>query len=168
MQMLENSQEKFLSDLKEEINLREKLDRKIVLMNESFNNKLNSMQKGIENFSSLYTEQIMEVKTKLIEQINSNHKETSRIIEDIVKKYEMMEKEHNSIINEHKAFKMDTNDKIVSLNETSNELINSAKKDIADTVAKFEYSFSLKKVHGKENSRKHFVSKQRNSKFTPR
>ena len=36
--MLENSQEKFLSDLKEEINLREKLDRKIVLMNESFNN----------------------------------------------------------------------------------------------------------------------------------
>ena len=45
MQMLENSQEKFLSDLKEEINLREKLDRKIVLMNESFNNKLNSMQK---------------------------------------------------------------------------------------------------------------------------
>ena len=39
MQMLENSQEKFLSDLKEEINLREKLDRKIVLMNESFNNK---------------------------------------------------------------------------------------------------------------------------------
>ena len=138
MQMLEISQEKLCSNLKEEIDQREKIERKIFQMNEGFNNKFSLMQKGIDEFSCVISEQITEVKTKIFEQITINQKNSFKIFEDLEKKYERMEKEHNSIINEHKAFKMETNDKIQGIDENSNKFINLAKKDISDTLSKFE------------------------------
>jgi hypothetical protein len=138
MQMIESSHEKLTSSLKDEIGMRENIERKIFQMNESFNNKFSLMQKGIDEFSSIVTEQITEIKSKLFEQIGSSNKNNAQSIDDLVKKYEIMEKEHNSIINEHKAFKMETNEKILSIDENTNKCLNIAKKDIFDSLSKIE------------------------------
>ena len=136
--MLEISQEKLSSNLKDEIDQREKIERKIFQMNESFNNKFSLMQKGIEEFSSIINEQINEVKTKLFDQIDINHKNNSKNIEELSKKYEIIKNEQNNINNENRAFKIETNEKISSLDENLNKFINLAKKDISDTLSKFE------------------------------
>lgn len=139
MQMIEASHDKLSSSLKEEINLRENIERKIFQMNENFNNKFSLMQKGIEDFSGIVTEQINEVKSKLLDQLGSSQKNNTKTIDDLIKKYELMEKEHNNMINEHKAFKMEANDKLLSLDENTNKSLNLAKKDIFDTLSRIEY-----------------------------
>ena len=138
MQLIEASHDKLSSSLKEEINLRENIERKIFQMNENFNNKFSLMQKGIEDFSGIVTEQINEVKTKLLDQLGNNQKNNKISLEELAKKYEIMEKEHNSMINEQKAFKMETNDKLLNLDESTNKTMNTSKKDIFDTLSRIE------------------------------
>ena len=139
MKILETSQEKLSNNLKEEIDQREKIERKIFQMNEGFNNKFSQMQKGIDEFSSIITEQITDLNTKLFDQLGSNHKNSSKNIEELIKKNEIMEKDQNTIINEHKVFKIETNNKILSLDENSKKFINLTKKDISDSLSKYEY-----------------------------
>ena len=142
MQMIEASHDKLSSSLKDEINMRENIERKIFQMNESFNNKFSVMQKGIEDFSGIITEQINEVKTKLLDQVGNNHKNTNKSIEELVKKYEIIEKENINIINDHKAFKMEANDKLLSLDENTNKSLNLYKKEILDTLSKIELIYN--------------------------
>jgi len=140
--MIEASHDKLSSSLKEEINMRENIERKIFQMNENFNNKFSLMQKGIEDFSGIITDQINEVKTKLLDQVGSNQKNNTKSIDELMKKYEIIEKEQINIINDHKAFKMETNDKMLSLDENTNKCLNLYKKEILDTLSKVEYDYN--------------------------
>jgi len=142
MQVIEASHDKLSSSLKEEINMRENIERKIFQMNENFNNKFSLMQKGIEDFSGIITDQINEVKTKLLDQVGSNQKNNTKSIDELMKKYEIIEKEQTNIINDHKAFKMETNDKMLSLDENTNKCLNLYKKEILDTLSKVEYDYN--------------------------
>lgn len=139
MLTIEASHDKLSSSLKEEINMRENIERKIFQMNENFNNKFSLMQKGIEDFSGIITEQINEVKTKLLDQVGNNQKNNTKSIDELMKKYETVEKEQTNIINDHKAFKMETNDKMLSLDENTNKCLTLYKKEIFDTLSKIEY-----------------------------
>ena len=139
MQILEASQEKLTTHLKDEINQRENIERKIFQMNENFNNKFSLMQRGIDDFSYIITDQISEVKTKLFDQVGSNQKGVSKSIDELSKKYEIIEQEHNSIINEHKSFKMETSDKILDLDENITKSVNFIKKDVFDSLSRVEY-----------------------------
>ena len=74
----------------------------------------------------------------MFDQIDINHKNNSKNIEELSKKYEIIKNEQNNFNNENKAFKIETNEKISSLDENLNKFINLAKKDISDTLSKFE------------------------------
>lgn len=136
--MIEASHEKLTTKLQDEIDQRENIQRKIFQINEGFSNKFATMQKGMEESFSLVSEQIQDLKTMLFDKIGNSHKSSTQTLEDLSKRFEAMEKEHNSIINEHKAFKLETNEKILSLDDSTNKCLNIAKKDIFDALAKIE------------------------------
>lgn len=96
------------------------------------------LKKGFEDLSTAVTDQMENVKLKVLEDIQSNNSRLFKSFEDSLKRLENYEKSSNENFTEFNTFKSENNSRLTILEENLWKEIKEIKKDISNSNMKIE------------------------------
>lgn len=135
---IESYTHKLDEEIKEEASLRQNVEKKTFLMNETFKTKIDGLSKGFDAFTELMTNQLQVINEKFMENQHQSSEQLIKECQGALERLESYETNSNELYADFHLFKSETNTKIESVEDVLRKDIQEIKKQILDRNNKIE------------------------------
>lgn len=134
----DSNYEQLDNQLKEEVKLRQNIEKKTFFMNENLNEQIKTLKGGFSSLSSTITDQIAEIKTKILEDVQSSNSKFLKSFEANMLQFQAYEKNMISIDQKNQIDSMNLDKKISIVEDVLSNQINNIKIELKATQDKNE------------------------------